>query len=335
MRVFMLFVALMAAAVPARAEKLVVDLAGRVPAATYSRPAGTMIQFVVRNRLPGESYKIVVEVRSIDIPALTAPTFGALASTDPCKPLLDDVKAVYAAKDEKALAQPMAHIRDAVAAGTCNANPAIALKLRDTIAATDLVVPGEYEVSAGEEIVLTISRGDAAWVTTISGGPRGKWLTTYGATVIPDKSRKMVLKGDAESGFVITPERDPEGPRVLPSVYFTWMSAPSQRRDWSHGPTAGLGVDDKAPGIFAGWSATYNQNLTFLAGISLAQHKRLRGQYAEGDVLKESLESDQLLEGVYKPTWMIGITFRFGDNPFAEAPAKSAGKKDGDGGKTP
>lgn len=329
MRVLATLVLLLTAASPARAEQIAIDLAAGVTASSLSRPPGTIVRFVVENRLPTATYKVVVETRSIDIPAFPAVPVGAFAQTDPCKPFVDDAAAVAAARDEGALGAPMGRIREAVAADACRHNPAIAMKLRELAAATRHEVPGTYEVEAGREIVVTVSRGDKTWLTTVSGGARGKWLTSYGATAVPDRSRKASLKGDAANGFVVTPDADPEGPRVLPSVFFTWMSSRAQGRDWTHGPTAGLGISDKAPGLFAGWSATYNGNLSFLSGVGLAQHTRLRGKYKEGEVLPASLDSDQLHEGVYKPTWMIGVTFRFGENPFGAAPAKPAGKGDG------
>lgn len=329
MRVFVTLCVLLTTASPARAERIPIDLATGVPASTFSRAPGTIVRFVVENRLPAAVYKVVVETRSIDIPALPVLPVGAFAKNDACKPLLDDAALVGAAREETALAAPMGRIREAVAIDVCKHNPAIAMKLRDLVSATRHEVPGHYEVEAGREIVVTVSRGDTTWVTTVTGGARGKWLTSYGAVAFPDRSNKVSLKGDTATGFVVTADADAEGPRVLPSVFFTWMSSRAQGRNWTHGPTAGLGISDKAPGLFAGWSATYHGNLAFLSGVALAQHSRLRGKYQTGEVLKTSLEADQLHEGVYMPSWMVGLTFRFGENPFGGAPAKPAGKGDG------
>ncbi|MEX2271376.1 MAG: hypothetical protein WD690_07905 [Vicinamibacterales bacterium] len=321
-------------AVPARAERFVIDLASGVPAATVSRPVGTVLTFVVRNRLPKMEYRIVVETRSIAIPQLEElEGVGSFKANDPCAPLAGDIAKVFEATDERTLGPLMEGIRTADKTGICQHNPAIAKALRDTIAATEIVVDGEYEVRAGEEIIVTVSRGEKAWVRTVSGGPRGKWLTTYGASVVQDRSERMFLKSDGANGFVVTKETEPAGPRVIPSVYFTWMSSTEEGRNWIHGPTAGLGIDDKAPGLFAGWSATYNHNLTFLAGAALAQHKRLRGQYTEGDKLAQTLTEDQLLEGVYRPTFLIGLTFRFGDNPFGEPTSQKPAGGSGESGK--
>ncbi len=328
MRVCALLLSLLAIATPASAERFVIDLASGIGTATFSRPAGTRVTFLIRNKLPAANYVIVVETRTVQIPVLELEDIGQLQANDPCAPLLEAIATVYGAKDEKDIASPMDRIRAASDSGACTHNPALAQRLRDTIAATEHHVSGEYEIRSGEEIVLTVSRGERAWVRTISGGARGKWLTTYGASVVPDRSERMFLKADGTNGFVITREEEQAGPRVIPSVYFTWMPAAAETGDWSHGPTAGLGIDDKAPGLFAGWSATYNQNLTLVAGVALAHHQRLRGQYAEGGRLTEPLKEEQLLEGAYRPTWLIGLTFRFGDNPFSE-PAKKPEETNG------
>ena len=142
MRVLVTLVVFFAVASSARAEQIPIDLAAGVTPSSLSRPPGTLVRFVVENRLPAATYKVLVETRSIDIPALPAVPVSAFAATDPCKPFLDDAAAVAAARDEPALAAPMGRIRDAVASDTCRHNPAIAMKLRELVSSTRHEVPG-------------------------------------------------------------------------------------------------------------------------------------------------------------------------------------------------
>lgn len=328
MRVCLWLLGLIAIAMPARAERFALDLGSGVSTASFTRPAGTSMEFAIYNRVPTMRYTVTIEVRPIEIPAFTKVPIGTFAG-DPCQAVAEAVKAVESAKDEKAVRAAMPAIRAANASGSC-ANPAVALKARETQADVDLDLPGTYEIRAGDETIVTVKRDDLVWTYTFSAGPRGKWSTTFGAAVIPDLGHRWSLKGDATGSFTVTRGTSPSGPRVIPSVFFTWLSSARQRQNWDHGPTAGVGVDDKSPGIFAGYSATFNQNLSFIAGVALARHTRLRGQYAEGEVLKATLEADQLVENAYKPSWMVSITFRFGENPFSGGTAKTSGKSDGD-----
>lgn len=334
MRVSLLVFSFLALAAPARAERVVIDLAAGLTL-SLQRPAGTPITFVIHNRLPTKDYVVTVETRRIPIPEFDPMELGGYAAgANACDDLVKDVKSVYAATTEKEVAAAIEPIEKAVEAGTCN-GPDATLLTR-ALAETRYALPVEYIVQAGQEIEVTITRGDKTWAYSISGGSRGEWLVSYGASVLADRGRRATLKAAGENEFVVTDAADPEGVRVVPSVFFTWM--PSKvSGDWAYGPTAGFGIDSKAPGLFAGWSGTYNHNLMFAAGVSLAQHQRLRGKYTVGETLKEQLDEDQLMENVYLPSWLIAVTLRFGQNPFkggsgdeaVEADPKKAGSEKG------
>jgi hypothetical protein len=79
----------------------------------------------------------------------------------------------------------------AAAAGT---TPAKLAKINEWLALTIHVVPGQYVVRAGAEIVLTVSRDDKVWTLAIVGGPRGEWLMTYGVSIVPSRDEPHFAK---------------------------------------------------------------------------------------------------------------------------------------------
>jgi hypothetical protein len=86
--------------------------------------------------------------------------------------------------------------------------------------------------------------------------------------------------------------------------------------DFSFGPTAGLGLSKDKAAVFGGVGLTYNWNLAFIAGVAVSPHTRLRGRYAAGEELTESLSEEQINRDVFRPTWLFAMTFRFASNPF-------------------
>ena len=57
-------------------------------------------------------------------------------------------------------------------------------------------------------------------------------------------------------------------------------------------------------------------NLSVNIGAIFTQKDRLRGQYSEGQSLRESLDFDQLHEKKHQLEWFVSIAFRFESNPF-------------------
>jgi hypothetical protein len=66
-----------------------------------------------------------------------------------------------------------------------------------------------------------------------------------------------------------------------------------------------------------GGIVTFNQNLGLVFGVPVYQELKLRGNFAAGEVIEESLSEDQLHKKVFRfqRVFLAGV-FRFGGNPF-------------------
>lgn len=197
---------------------------------------------------------------------------------------------------------------------------------------------GSFTLQRGEELVVEVTRLKESgcekkeWKFVITTGDRGEWRTTYGFTFVPDRDREYFsrqLEDDPQKFRITEKERQDSGD-FLPAVMFTWLSAKHRGRDWSYGPTGGIGADSNNISVLAGYSWTYNENLTFTAGIAIHEESRLEGSFSEGDLINQNLDSGTLNEQVYKPVPYIGVSFRFDANPFPKK-GKSKGEVKGDG----
>lgn len=299
---------------------------------TVAAEPGEVVTFTLVNRVPtGTPYTITIKEQDIPIPPFSKPgalPAGAMPAADACSDLVLQAESLGAAGDEQEVEDIVRSVRASLATQACKEPEALA-KANEWLAQTVYPLPGSYTVRAGVEIVLAVVRGDRTWTLTVSGGERGRWLTTYGLSIVPSRDKPFFTKAltDDQAGqFAITKETEVDEVRLLPSVFLTWLPRSRANRDLSFGLTAGLGVSQDQAAVFGGVGLTYNWNLSFIGGLAVSPHARLRGRYSPGDVLGEALDHDQVNRQAFRPTWMMAVTFRFAGNPFTsdDGPAEAA-----------
>ncbi len=322
--------ALLLSAASTDAGQRVLDLS-TAPGSKVSLTAtqGEVVTFKVINRLPGKAYTLTVEERVIPIPPFEKPAelLGQPPGSD-CTSVLHDAESLEKAADEAAVGTIVRKVNTALAAGTCTL-PAQVDKIKEWLAKTTVIVPGAFVAHSGVEIILTALRDEKIWTMVVSGGERGQWLTTYGVSIVPSKDERYFLKPVGDK-FKVTAEQEVDDLRMIPSVYFSWLPRKRMLGDFAFGPTAGLGLSKSKPAVFAGFGLTYNWNLAFIGGLAVSPHTVLNGRYKADDELSETVADDQLNREVYKPTWVVAVTFRFAGNPFGGGDDKKASLASGD-----
>ena len=283
---------------------------------SFTASPGDVITFTLVNKLPFAVYTVIVEERVIPVPVFPKPEGlqGGFAD-DSCDAILKDAESLAAATSEAQVGEIVQKIRVALAPGACK-TPAKLAKINEWTALTIQPLPDRYNVRAGIEIVLTVSRASNTWTLIVSGGERGTWLTTYGISVVPSSDEPHFTKAVESDKFVVTAETELDDVRMIPSVFFSWLPRKRMLGDFAFGPTAGLGLSKDKAALFGGIGLTYNWNLGFITGVAVSPHTRLRGRYTVGEELDEALSDDQVNRDVFRPTWLTAITFRFGGNPF-------------------
>jgi hypothetical protein len=227
----------------------------------------------------------------------------------------------------------VATIRGLLAGVTCPA--LIAAQIDWYLMATTMQL-GSWNLHEGEELIIEIARLDdkdkkptKVWTTVLSTGPRGRWVTTYGFAFAPSDDDAYFSKEAGQGKYRITRETNRSIAKFLPGVFFTWLPAKRELKDLSFNVGAGLGFDATNPVVYLGPSLSWNQNIAVVAGVVVRRVNRLHGRYTEDQEIAENLNPEQLVQGTYRPSAFVALTFRFGSNPFSSKPKDD--KKDGKG----
>lgn len=308
-----------------QSQVMILDLAEPVT----SQPVAPeeSIKILIENRIPRCSYETVVVKRQRPIPALPdLPEALRTQRVDPCNKPGEALAASLAeVSTEKAVAQEISKLLAEVQA--CN-TPPLAEFQQAVSNQTTHTLKSTYTLRRGEELVVKIERQkdddkkckQKKWELVLTTGDRGEWRLSYGFTFVPDREREFFtrqLEDDPQKFRIVEKERRDNG-SFLPSVLFTWLPAKDRQKSWSHGFTAGLGADTDNIAVLAGYSWTYNENLTLTLGAAVHQESRLEGSFSEGQIVEQNLDSGVLNDEVFKPVPYLGVSFRFGSNPFSK-----------------
>ncbi len=308
-RFFVLCVSLAMSGLAAAERTEVLDLAG--PVVERSVPAGESIRLMLTNKLPKYQYSVRTKVRIVEIPPFKWPSelsrsareFCAMAAT-----LFSN--SLEAMNTEEQIPPEIDSYR--TRAQSCTATERAELEV--AIGTTTQALDQSFTMSRGEELVVQVERDGRNWEYVLSTGGRGEWRTFYGFNFLPNEDEEFFSSQDPTDPdlFTITRKADREELDFAPSIIFNWLPASQRGRTWGHGLAVGLGFDLDNPIVFAGYGATYNENVALTAGAVFHKQKRLNGRFEEGQVIMENLDSDQLTEETFNVNFYVGIGFRFG-----------------------
>jgi hypothetical protein len=320
-----------AVAFPASGGELVeLDLAKQSPGSTVTLSVGPTFRHLrVVNRKPLAAYEFEVldeikPIEPLDATGVDGAPAALAPSGTPCSTLLTTAGSLETATNEDEVGRLITKLEADIAAKTCN-DVGTLTTVRGLMSRTVFDLPAAYIVRPGHTVTFRVTRSEGdkklVWKLILDGGSRGLWLTSFGATFVPDRDETYFTQPTEDGKFAIVPEERHTGLKSVPSVFFSWLPASRQGSSWAFGPTAGLGVKGDRPAVFAGVTVTYNWNLGLVAGVAAVQETRLDGKYRDTtppQVVAEPLQGDQLNQKVYRARWFVGVTFRFGLNPFGD-----------------
>lgn len=184
-------------------------------------------------------------------------------------------------------------------------------------------------LNKGEKLTIKLSRDNIVW-TFVFKYPSGKWLIYYGLCLVSQRLSKydhyFVSESEdpAQNAFLLIQEPKPDylDLEYIPTVFFTWMPTHRMSKSINHGITGGLGTDMKSPTFYIGYGIVFNYNIGINLGVIFHKQYQLKPQYSEmgtdPKTVNGILSFDDLHRSVYRPNVSIGISFRFGSNPFTE-----------------
>jgi hypothetical protein len=292
----------------------VIDLAGAGEATRDVVPDGTF-RIRVINMAPGRDYSY--EIRRVVHPIEPLQLLKVQKAAPACSPLesaLGELQAPDLAEEKVAVVSEK--VRRAIP--DCPDQD-----LRDLAQAalrrTELDL-GSTAAARGEKIVVTIRRDKRSWTATFDAGKRGEWQSSYGFVYSPPGDERYFSKAVGDGKFQITREQDRGGYRFTPMAFYSWFPASRANRDLALGATGGLGFQGDKPSVALGATVIFNRNLSVVGGVLVRSVQRLNGQYDANALpeVGENLTEAQLHTSIYRATGFVGVTFRFGENPFAK-----------------
>ncbi|MDF9794970.1 hypothetical protein OKW21_000233 [Catalinimonas alkaloidigena] len=179
-----------------------------------------------------------------------------------------------------------------------------------------------YTVDNGQYIEVTVIDNNTTetWVWKFTTGPKGNWRTSFGVSAISDI---FYPRYDYYIGTNNTQIKESANNDLLfiPSLFFTWLPSKRENKNFSFGPTGGIGSNFQEISFFLGFNLTYNQNLSFIFGIAGHQQEKLKAKfqdYMDNNSTIPSPISDSDLtttQNVINP--FFSVAFRFNRNPYS------------------
>ncbi|MCP4203771.1 MAG: hypothetical protein GY769_17775 [bacterium] len=276
--------------------------------------AGTKVQIKITHRLPAKSYRIDVEKAGL-APPLDFGVFeaGAVAGaiSDECDAFLK-ARALLSKTDEAEFRSALAEARSLSPDTDCTN------RINGIAASGTVTLPQPYTLTEGQTLTITVDRdGHDEWVFEFTSVEDRQWLVHYGFSFLPDEDEEFFSKAETGgTGFVVTPVADNDDLEFEPVVAFSYTPKGSLGKPSRPKFTAGLGADIDERLVFAGASWIIGDNVSLFVGAAGHEQTRLKGIYEVGQVLKETLQSDQLVDETFDVNALVGIGFRFNSNPF-------------------
>jgi hypothetical protein len=295
----------------------------------------TITSFTVTNRLAkiDAIYSVKVLKTIMNPPAL--PTQGFLSADNPgdCGNLLTALNALDDETDEANIPAKISLLQSEI-------KKADKTKCKNTIRLAELSIastfssislPVAIKVESGEMLKITIKRGDKTWNYELQTEQDNHWKAYFGFTFSPDiltKFDHFYAKSDTGTSFIVARSNAKNKntfSNLSPTVLLTYQFYKKKDAPFKFGLTGGFKYNLETLGALFGPSIVIGDNVSLTVGITTLQKDRLRGQYVEGQRLKETLDFDQLHEKVWTYDLFFSVGFSISELfKKSEPKAKSA-----------
>lgn len=170
---------------------------------------------------------------------------------------------------------------------------------------------------------------------TVTTGQCGRWVTHYGVGFLEDENEEFFTSAVMDemgmtTGFEIKAEGD-RGEDYDTELVVTFTYLPrgtgilSLGRFGRLGFMGGVGADLDERLVMAGMSWIWGENVNLFVGCAGHMRTHLDGQFEVGQILKQDLPPDKLVDETYSVDLIFGASFRFDSNPFKKKSGNQGG----------
>lgn len=139
------------------------------------------------------------------------------------------------------------------------------------------------------------------------------WTTTLGANAVVFTNRSKFVSTENAEVHTVTEIQDRKSIELMPAIMFTFMD---NHKDISFGYTGGIGFNFEELALFTGLSLGIGQNIVLTGGVAVHKQNRPNSDYYIGQVIENTITTDDLNQKQYRFNPFLGLSFRLDSNPF-------------------
>jgi len=279
-------------------------------------------KIIFLNVLASRNYEISAKVRDLPAVPLSIPTNSKSLTKGgkggPCD-ALDKAKDTLANEtSESRIVKDILALKDEIKKANdsnCHADIIASLKLIDSCSSYEYPLPLEITIAQGQALDITISRNKFTWAYKFETAQKNHWTTYYGFTYVPDILNKFpnyYAKQQDNGSFLVSKMNGNNRnvyQNISPTAMFTYKFFKNPDAVVKFGLTGGIMYNTDILGAMFGPSLVIGDNITINTGVSFIQKYKLKGQYTEGQPVKENLDFDQLHNRVWSNDLFFSIGF--------------------------
>lgn len=140
-----------------------------------------------------------------------------------------------------------------------------------------------------------------------------EWTTTLGANAVVFTNRSKFVSTENAEVHTVTEIQDRKSIELMPAIMFTFMN---KQENFSFGYTGGIGFNFEELALFTGLSLGIGQNIVLTGGVTVHKQNRPNSDYYIGQVIENTITTDDLNQKQYRFNPFLGLSFRLDSNPF-------------------
>lgn len=321
---------------------------------TKSEPidAGIEAILTIKNMLPDQSrhvYSVEIQKTENEIPPLEVASLasdGCNSAPDELQQAIRDLKNT---SEEEDVENQIKKLNKIIKELNLTQHAKCVALARRIISATE--TPQKklgFKIRHNQTITIKVTRvtdkkDTVVWTRVYKTPTKSPWNVMYGFTFIPNMMNPVnTYFSQADTSgklFTITKQNNQKNyflKNASPTIMITWK--PLTKYTWTKGDPANnfkfflsnnlyqfglvgglslnFGSDVTNANVLIAPSIVFCDNLSISLGVAATQKNVLKGQYREGDLIKDNLDFSQLHDKTYMAEWFVSVAFRFSSNPF-------------------